>query len=183
MSETSDVPVSVGALRISQERARQMREERWSHAHDDEHIYGELAKAAACLACRGTDAEVCDPSGFVEKGNMDSWGLAAKHWRDRVRCLEIAGALIAAELDREIRAASEAAGLGDSTVATVEILGGNTATKRGSRDAAFIVHARTALPAALDEIERLREQVAALRRECYALAYAVEDDTEEEDER
>jgi len=91
---------------ITTERARQVGEEGRSADHDDGHCYGELAKRAAELAVDGTDARVVDPAS--EFNDSDDWGLVAKHgYRgtrpDRVRTLTIAGALIAAELDRVLR--------------------------------------------------------------------------------
>ena len=83
---------------IAKERSRQTSEEGWTPGHDDTHRYGEIAICAAELAVYGTDACVFNPG-----EDPDRWGLVQKHKGDRIRCLEIAGALIAAELDREIR--------------------------------------------------------------------------------
>ena len=82
-----------GVRRIAGERQRQM--EKWSAEHDDSHNCGELAIVAAQLATVNTFA-VFNPEG------EDPWGLIAKH-PVRLRRLEIAGALIAAEIDRELR--------------------------------------------------------------------------------
>jgi len=84
---------------ITAERARQQDGEGWSLAHDRGHEYGEISIAAAELAVDGTDACIDIPT------EPDAWGLLAKHgYRgtkpNRVRALTIAGALIAAELDR-----------------------------------------------------------------------------------
>jgi hypothetical protein len=85
-----------GAALIVQERHRQIVKENYASEHDDKHLHGELAKAAAELAVNHTDARV------VEDGEKldDIWGLLKKHDHDIVRCLVIAGALIAAEIDR-----------------------------------------------------------------------------------
>lgn len=88
-----------GAELIAAERARQA----FDAEHDDDHRYAELAIAAAEIAIDGTDATVSTPHG------SDAWGLVAKHGHaspraDRVRALTVAGALIAAEIDRELRA-------------------------------------------------------------------------------
>jgi len=86
-----------GVELIDVERARQMRVEGWTLEHDDEHDDGSLAAAASCLAAEGTDAE------FIWPGYELSWikVLRDKHaTSDRMRQLVIAGALIAAEIDR-----------------------------------------------------------------------------------
>ena len=81
---------------IRQERERQI--ERWTSEHDDGHGSGNLARRAAELAVCGTGAEVIDHIDIA-----DCWGLVKKHRSNRVRQLMIAGALIAAEIDRTIR--------------------------------------------------------------------------------
>ena len=87
-----------GAALIAEERARQIGAEGWSAEHDDEqHWHGELALRAAELAVIGTGEE-------VTTSVRDEWGLVAKHRGERVRQLTIAGALIAAEIDRLLRA-------------------------------------------------------------------------------
>jgi len=98
--------MKTGIELIAAERTRQIEEEGWSPGHDDQHQYGDLAVIAATLACDGTDANVEDP---LERGSdSDPWGLLKKHGLhgtkpNRIRALAIAGALIAAELDREQR--------------------------------------------------------------------------------
>jgi hypothetical protein len=108
-----------GIARITKERMRQILEENWTPGHDDQHIHGEMALAAACYAapipiraervslilcdCRSAD---CQHSfGFRERKSWQdpwpwdsAWDKRSKH--DRIRQLEIAGALIAAEIDR-----------------------------------------------------------------------------------
>jgi len=91
---------SLAITAIAAERSRQMG--RWSAEHDDEHGDGELAVRGAELALVHTDYEL-NP----HEGEHDAWGLVAKHRGDPVRCLTIAGALIAAELDRVLRQAQE----------------------------------------------------------------------------
>jgi hypothetical protein len=85
-----------GIQLIAAERARQVTQEGYSSDHDDEHKDGSLRVVAAMLACEGTDASVEDA---LER---DDWGLL-RH--DPIRRLEIAGALLAAEIDRLQRAA------------------------------------------------------------------------------
>lgn len=84
---------------IARERQKQDRE--WGDDHDAQHTAGDLGVAAAVLACSGTDAKVKDP---LER---DGWGLVEKHGAGSLKSLVIAGALIAAEIDRvlELRAA------------------------------------------------------------------------------
>lgn len=77
-----------GAERISAERQRQVVREGWTAQHDDrEHSHGELTQAALCYLT----------------GNKAGWPWEMSWWKpsaDRVRDLEKAGALIAAEIDR-----------------------------------------------------------------------------------
>ena len=94
--------MSEGARRIAAER--KIHEKKWSPEHDDAHPDGSLSVFAAALAVEGTDAHVEDMAGRIGEGyREDDWGLLAKYGDDRIRCLEIAGALIAAEIDRELR--------------------------------------------------------------------------------
>lgn len=86
---------------IAQERERQVSKEGWTPEHDDSHEHGEMAIAAACYAVVGTDVMVTT---YATINGCDafpwdpSWDKRKKH--DRKRQLVIAGALIAAELDR-----------------------------------------------------------------------------------
>lgn len=96
-----------GVELIAAERRRQVEEEGWTTEHDQGHPNGELAVVAAELAVDGTGAEVKGWN-FEE----DMWGLVAKHgWDgtvpDGVRKLVIAGALIAAEIDRVVEAPAQ----------------------------------------------------------------------------
>ena len=82
---------------IVAERQRQVSGEGWSSIHDDTHDRGEMAISAACYAANETVAD-------VKVGAVDAWPWGScydkrkKH--DRIRQLTIAGALIAAEIDR-----------------------------------------------------------------------------------
>lgn len=85
--------VSVASELIIAERVRQVRAEDWDESHDDNHIFGELAKAAACYAFPpeiGTRTE--------------HWPWDFGFWKptpdDRIRELVKAGALIVAEIER-----------------------------------------------------------------------------------
>jgi hypothetical protein len=86
-----------GAALIARERQRQIDAEGWTPAHDDEHSHGEMAITAACYAANGTDAEV-----LVHGEDAWPWGSCddKRKQHSRVRQLAIAGALIAAEIDR-----------------------------------------------------------------------------------
>jgi hypothetical protein len=86
---------SRGADLIAAERLRQI--ERQPPFLDERHSHGELAVRAAELAVHATDETVS-----THLHERDAWGLVAKHGRDRVRQLVIAGALIAAEIDRKL---------------------------------------------------------------------------------
>ena len=88
-----------GIERIAKERKRQIEEEDWTPEHDEQHNRGELAQAAAFYA-------------YPADTGLTPWErkmLFPDHWDDRymkltpknrLRELEKAGALIAAEIDR-----------------------------------------------------------------------------------
>lgn len=106
-----------GAQRIVDERQRQLVDEGHTPQHDDRYRKGQLAAAAACYACpvqlftmvqRAGSVEFVDPwpwddeydkrprvRGAVDRGSQTLEG--------RVRELEKAGALVAAEIDRLLR--------------------------------------------------------------------------------
>jgi hypothetical protein len=83
---------------ISEERSRQVLEERYTTAHDIEENYqGQLAFAAAAYAC---PPEADKAKGF-KRTHLFPWDRRAwKPSADRIRELVKAGALIAAEIDR-----------------------------------------------------------------------------------
>lgn len=100
---------------IAEERDRQVSKENWSFAHDDEHTDGSLGMAAACYAapepifvpgprpcgCRsvGECTHFSDTSGRIDAWPWSSvYDKRRKH--DRMRQLQIAGALIIAEMAR-----------------------------------------------------------------------------------
>lgn len=90
--------MKTGVQLISEERQRQIEIKKWTADHDDGHTDGSLVVSAAQVACDGTDAHVEDP--------LDrDWGIVARHGvngkePDRLHMLAVAGALIAAEIDR-----------------------------------------------------------------------------------
>ena len=90
---------------IAMERIRQIKKEGWSPEHDDTHTENQLALAAACYAL---------PLKFLVRSTKypyqvidDLWPWERKWWKptpdNRIRELEKAGALIAAEIDRLLR--------------------------------------------------------------------------------
>ena len=83
---------------------RMMQRVKWSEKHDDSHSSGELALEAACLAANETEgritAFVYDLDTGDDEERKDMWGLVEKHKADRIRQLEIAGALLIAEIER-----------------------------------------------------------------------------------
>lgn len=83
---------------IAEERAEQTAKHGWTAEHDDTHDRAEMAIVAAELLCEGTDASVGDRG-----GRRDMWRLCHKLRNDRIHRLKVAGALVAAELDRELR--------------------------------------------------------------------------------
>lgn len=111
---------SNGAGMIAAERARQILVEGWTPEHDDEHGDGELAIAAACYAspvplraeiqvpcgCRsvGECSHVFGPSVWGDPWPWDPPGTSGRKKHDRIQQLAVAGALIAAEIDRLQRA-------------------------------------------------------------------------------
>jgi hypothetical protein len=118
-----------GAERIADERRRQIAKERWTPKHDDEHTDGSLALAAVCYASP-LPLYVCDIDHRATVRFVDPWpdswdiqwdkrseygnaeetdsGIADpdSYTPDqRIDLLTKAGALIAAEIDRLLRAA------------------------------------------------------------------------------
>lgn len=98
-----------GAERIAAERTRQVVEEGYDKEHDD-HYHSKddgLIWAAICYAARAAGDEVFRGAGEFFTRFYEPWPWTYE-WdkRDKhpdVRCLEIAGALIAAEIDRRLR--------------------------------------------------------------------------------
>jgi hypothetical protein len=119
MTRKKVVDTRTGAERISDERKRQILIEGWDDMHDDEHNGDELALAAVCYAAPGKiyikekvmdidQISFIDPWPFDttwDKRNHTDAGsiVIASSIKERIRQLEKAGALIAAEIDRLIR--------------------------------------------------------------------------------
>lgn len=90
-----------GVLRIIRERVRQVHGEGWTAEHDDaEHGYGELARAASCYACGDDEYWPWDAYWWKPAWRIGRVIQTPDDARLRIRDLERAGALIAAEIDR-----------------------------------------------------------------------------------
>lgn len=90
---------------IAEERQRQIEVEGWTPEHDAEHNQGELANAAALYAMTDEQREYMNYSwGNDMYLTMWAFELSALKFtpEDRIRQLQKAGALIAAEMDRLI---------------------------------------------------------------------------------
>ena len=103
-----------GVERIAQERIRQINEEGWSSEHDDGHPGGAMARAAACYAAPVSVYSLTQGAAgfhFTDLWPWESRGESTTRTRlvsraaidTRIRELEKAGALCAAEIDRLIR--------------------------------------------------------------------------------
>lgn len=98
---------AAGVDLIQRERHRQVFIEGWSADHDLEHPAGVLTRAAECYA-RAARLQLTAP-GEAWETVPDGWPWAPSWWKPSEvpsRNLVKAGALIAAELDREARAAT-----------------------------------------------------------------------------
>lgn len=102
-----------GAVLIAQERARQIEAEGFTASHDSQHNNGALAWAAMYYAMPRSAAAFCTPGcgGRVDITPMfffeeTAWDteFAKRDGKDRIRQLTVAGALLAAEIDRLLEA-------------------------------------------------------------------------------
>lgn len=113
-----------GIKLVAVERERQVSEEGWTAEHDDTHVDGEMANAAACLAATRpifvhahtlTTPHAPESIAFTTPWPMSlvaapsgshqmPWHGRPDSTDDRIRNLVKAGALIAAEIDRLQRA-------------------------------------------------------------------------------
>ena len=116
-------PVPTGAERIAKERARQISEEDYDEPHDDDHVGGQLAMAAACYAASAANARIYVMEEFAASVSFDDpWPWDECYDKrpydgnvlrepvsdaQRIRMLEKAGALVAAEIDRLLRRQSK----------------------------------------------------------------------------
>ena len=83
-----------GVLEDLLERERQIGQEGWTPEHDDEHVDGEMADAAACYAFNSSLLNSNDPP--------RNWPWRRESWKpcDRRRMLVKARALLLAEIER-----------------------------------------------------------------------------------
>lgn len=97
-----------GVELIAVERRRQIEAKGWTPEHDDGHVDGELARAAACYALGDGRIIAAGSSTPLAPSGAYIWPWAIVWWKpsrgDRLRELAKAGALIAAEIDRLQRA-------------------------------------------------------------------------------
>lgn len=103
--EVGEEPTS-GAALIAAERRRQVEKEGWTAEHDDRHRRGEMAVQAARLAVHRTDAWVEHLEDGHRHGERFPFWRGPEEYPDTVRRLVVAGALIAAEIDRLQRLAA-----------------------------------------------------------------------------
>lgn len=104
MRTANDMGDSNGVSMIARERERQIMSEGYSPEHDDKHANGEIANAAACYAMTPRARE-------QRLHRLWPWGRewwkpainASMDAEARIRDLEKAGALCAAEIDRLLR--------------------------------------------------------------------------------
>ena len=97
---------SSGIEMIRAERERQIYKEGFTPEHDAKHLNFELSIAAACYAIHDNcqKIEVMQDHGTIVPAYRDAWPWGYKFDKrekhDRIQRLTIAGALIAAEIDR-----------------------------------------------------------------------------------
>jgi hypothetical protein len=96
-----------GAERIAKERQRQIEKEGWTAEHDDGYLEDELAIAAACYAFPDNVRLHPVKAGETRLPLVNCFWPEPMCWKptpgNRIRELEKAGALIAAEIDRLLR--------------------------------------------------------------------------------
>ncbi len=111
----ADIAYTVSVGMIAAERRRQVEQESWTGAHDDGHVNGQLALAAACYAIEAAGRGSVDYRLSQGKNgglyvSVDAlglyWPFDSADWKpgSEVRNLVKAGALISAEIDRRLRA-------------------------------------------------------------------------------
>jgi hypothetical protein len=118
VAAVSNLAELTGAERIAAERARQMAEEGYTSEHDDANGGDDIAMAAACYAAPepifvrrdfAAGTVYRDPWPWNERLDKRPYNgnvliLETTTMAQRIRLLEKAGALIAAEIDRLLRA-------------------------------------------------------------------------------
>lgn len=100
--------MTIGSDLIAVERNRQIDDEGWDEAHDNEHHNAELVLAGICYA--NTAAMIIRGEDITAPNMQPQWPWAPHWWKpngDPVRNLVKAGALVAAEIDRLVRLQTE----------------------------------------------------------------------------
>jgi len=98
---------SQGVKLIATERDRQVQAEGWTPEHDDAHTDGSLPSVAALYALNAARHDLPKESYWTLDRLWDQlWRWDPKWWKPKtpLRDLARAGALIAAEIDRRLRA-------------------------------------------------------------------------------
>jgi hypothetical protein len=106
VTKKTDLQISEAALQsVCDERAREINEEGYTRAHDDEHVNGQLATAAISYVGYALRLLAEPPQYFSIEHLIDvaPWPIRAK--LDQRDCLVKAAALIVAEIERLDRAA------------------------------------------------------------------------------
>ncbi len=87
---------------IAIERKRGIEAEGWTAEHDDTHTKGELLTAAIAYATAAQHQEIHGPRADMDFVRQMYWPFEASWWKpkDMEKNLIVAGALIAAEIDR-----------------------------------------------------------------------------------
>lgn len=89
--------MKTGIELIAEERQEQIEKHKWTKQHDrDTHYNGELVRAA-CAIAYVTPSE--DLNAVILAPDW-AWEIRDKIESDRIHCLKVAGALLAAEIDR-----------------------------------------------------------------------------------
>ncbi|WP_238340045.1 hypothetical protein [Citrobacter sp. NCU1] len=99
ITELNGVALTAAATDVLAERQRQINAEGWTPEHDDEHVEGQMADAAACYALLASEQGFSIP---VHWPWSDNWWKQSGQRKDLVK----AGALILAEIERIDRAAN-----------------------------------------------------------------------------
>jgi hypothetical protein len=97
---------------IVDERLRQISKEGFSPEHDDAHAMGEMAAASMCYAELAVDEEIRSVRQPMVNNPPEWWPWETEWWKpspDPIKNLKRAGALIAAEIDRLLRAKKRSA--------------------------------------------------------------------------
>lgn len=99
-----EVQQTAALLDVAAERRRQIDDERWSLAHDDDHDDGDIAAAGSAYALAAADAlhPMSQGDGDFKSNPPAMWPWDDEWWKpsDPRRMLVKAGALILAEIER-----------------------------------------------------------------------------------